>query len=246
MPRLNPSGKAPVPTDGPGSPWSASRQAFYEDLAEIGLSDRQIQDYPSRSLGSLIEIADEALARYRDFGKKDVNVRLSGTERITLRVDIRPALLSAKEQVSERIAQGRREDTARKLKEKADLIPDGPEREAFLRELSKAKEYEEEVDREGKEIALEKIRAELWMTKESHLEDLRSQRWARRAEKESVATIIGAAILMAFTVCLIVAMFKHFDPPELLSNSFLIILGYFFGQSAERRSTGSQEKERED
>jgi hypothetical protein len=47
---------------------------------------------------------------------------------------------------------------------------------------------------------------------------------------------VGAALLVVLAATIIVAMFMKIEVSTLLSNSFLIILGYFFGQSTERRS----------
>ena len=50
-------------------------------------------------------------------------------------------------------------------------------------------------------------------------------------EKESVATIIGAVLLIIMVIAQLVAMFTGIKSTDILNNSFLLILGYFFGQS---------------
>jgi uncharacterized membrane protein len=55
-----------------------------------------------------------------------------------------------------------------------------------------------------------------------------------------MATLIGAVLLVVLTVVLVIAMFTRTTVPELISNAFLIILGYFFGQA----SSGKAKRER--
>jgi hypothetical protein len=61
------------------------------------------------------------------------------------------------------------------------------------------------------------------------------QVWHSLLERESVATIVGAFILIIFTLCLTIAMFTGFTPSEVITNAFLLILGYFFGQSTAKK-----------
>jgi uncharacterized membrane protein len=58
-------------------------------------------------------------------------------------------------------------------------------------------------------------------------------------EREPMATIIGALILLALVAALIIGMFTHTAVPSVITNAFLLILGYFFGQhSTQARNLG--------
>lgn len=57
--------------------------------------------------------------------------------------------------------------------------------------------------------------------------------WLSFLGKESVATIIGALLLLLIAVVQIVLIFAGLQPSETLNNSFLLLLGYFFGQSVQ-------------
>jgi hypothetical protein len=63
-------------------------------------------------------------------------------------------------------------------------------------------------------------------------------------ERESVASVVGAILLLGLGITLIVGMFTHVAAPDVITNAFLLILGYFFGQSTTRirqlRSPGMQ------
>jgi hypothetical protein len=50
-------------------------------------------------------------------------------------------------------------------------------------------------------------------------------------ERQSVATIVGAVLLIAIFALIAVSSAFNTSVPELISNAFLVILGYFFGQA---------------
>jgi uncharacterized membrane protein YfcA len=56
-------------------------------------------------------------------------------------------------------------------------------------------------------------------------------------ERESVATILGGVLLIVITLAQIGAMLFKIAPSDTLNNTFLVVLGYFFGQSTSRTSS---------
>ncbi|MFI6959650.1 hypothetical protein ACIBJI_40065 [Nocardia sp. NPDC050408] len=61
--------------------------------------------------------------------------------------------------------------------------------------------------------------------------------WALRLallERDPAAVLIGGLLLVALTAALITGMFTHTEVPEIVSSAFLLILGFFFGQSNNR------------
>jgi hypothetical protein len=64
----------------------------------------------------------------------------------------------------------------------------------------------------------------------------RSRVYRSFLERESVATIIGALLLLILGATHIIAMFTGTATSDILNNSFLIILGYFFGQTVSKRA----------
>jgi hypothetical protein len=58
-----------------------------------------------------------------------------------------------------------------------------------------------------------------------------SKIWLSFLERESVATVVGALLLIIIPLTQIVIMLLGRQVPDILSNSFLVLLGYFFGQS---------------
>ena len=61
----------------------------------------------------------------------------------------------------------------------------------------------------------------------------RSRVWQSFLERQSVATMIGAFLLVAMFVFIVISTVLGKRVPELVSNAFLVILGYFFGNAAQ-------------
>jgi hypothetical protein len=71
--------------------------------------------------------------------------------------------------------------------------------------------------------------------------DRRAKVWLSFLEKESASTLIGAVILVLITICLIASLLiGGKDTLQVLSNGFLVILGYFFGQASRRPVTNDR------
>ena len=75
--------------------------------------------------------------------------------------------------------------------------------------------------------ALAKLRAEIF--------ERRLKAWTNFFAKESVATYIGAFLLIVVMLVQIIAMFTGDKyKSEIINNAFLLLLGYFFGQGGAR------------
>lgn len=75
------------------------------------------------------------------------------------------------------------------------------------------------------------------------------RRWAIRRsfiEREPMATMVGAILLIALAGAVITGTFTHTEMPSVLVNTFLLLLGYFFGQKVPRTriKRGSKTTER--
>uniref|UniRef100_UPI0040569063 hypothetical protein n=1 Tax=Candidatus Electronema sp. TaxID=2698783 RepID=UPI0040569063 len=65
----------------------------------------------------------------------------------------------------------------------------------------------------------------------------KSKIWQSFLQRESAASIIGGIVLLMLTVALISGMICGKES-QILSNGFLVILGYFFGQSSSKNKDG--------
>ena len=103
-------------------------------------------------------------------------------------------------------------------------------------------QIEDREDLQIKGFLAEEIRAQMEHAKLSaDLFERRSKVWLGILGRESVATIVGAVLLLILVFTEVVALLVGKDVPEILDNSLLIILGYFFGQTASR--AGRKESE---
>ncbi|GHO75591.1 hypothetical protein KSD_33620 [Ktedonobacter sp. SOSP1-85] len=104
-----------------------------------------------------------------------------------------------------------------------------------LNELQlQAQHLREQVQETEKQQEIEKAKEEWQLTlrqRKAEVRELEWKLWRSLIERESVSTIIGALLLLIIVVALIAAMFYHATSPEILNNAFLVILGYFFGQT---------------
>jgi hypothetical protein len=65
--------------------------------------------------------------------------------------------------------------------------------------------------------------------------------WQSLLHKESVSTIVGAFLLVIIVIAEIIASFTHTATTQILDNGFLVLLGYFFGQTVARASRKQDE-----
>jgi hypothetical protein len=70
--------------------------------------------------------------------------------------------------------------------------------------------------------------------------ELFERRWEvlrRLLVKDLMASAVGGVLVIALAIALIVGMFLSIEPSSIIANAFLLVLGYFFGQtvSAPRR-----------
>lgn len=89
---------------------------------------------------------------------------------------------------------------------------------------------EADASEQAREAAFELERAK-------GIQDIRERRWRMwwsLLQREPIAVLVGAVLLIGFSVVLVVAMWTHTEVPEVVLNMILLILGFFFGQSTAR------------
>lgn len=95
-----------------------------------------------------------------------------------------------------------------------------------IKQLNNVKQLTDELrDKEEQAFQHEMRRAEL----KAKMADRRRDRWFTR---DTIAALVGALLLLGFAGVLTLMMFKKEQPSEIITNAFLLILGYFFGQGA--------------
>lgn len=118
-----------------------------------------------------------------------------------------------------------------------DLIKTVPEdiRPELEKELDQLEETRKEAQKLSEDAYLRAEEARL----SAEAFERRSRVWLTFLERESVATVVGSLLLVILTLSIIFAMFAGVESTDIVNNGFLVLLGYFFGQTVSKATSGS-------
>ncbi len=220
------------------------RDFFDPQLRPLGLTARQIEEQDLAQLESSLDKINGAITNPESFGQLRLKftaeagpvIAMSGSDAHMTR-GILPLLLERKAQILDRIRALRPEEQLSSLRaDVADKVNDPEARDQLLNLIDERFEEEraarEDLDREQAKVESQRIDA--WEREQRIQIEIRERRWAiyhSFVERESMASIVGAILLLALAVVLAVGMFTHTAPPDVIANAFLLVLGYFFGQT---------------
>ncbi|MQY40010.1 hypothetical protein SRB17_80390 [Streptomyces sp. RB17] len=163
-------------------------------------------------------------------------------------VSLLPFFIQRKRLIVDRLNELRSEQKISDLRELIDRLPPGEQQRALADQLDALERQSVESEAAARAVASEE--SALQFQRERDLAFLKIQlserRWSYRSKllaRDAIAPMVGAFLLIGLAVTLVVAMFLGTAVSELLSNSFLIVLGYFFGQTTERRSRPEEQDE---
>ncbi len=157
-----------------------------------------------------------------------------------------------------RATEAEKVEMSRKLAEKS---PDDPEISSIEDKLERLNEEEvhfDELRNEGnarsdqRAFALEmqatQLQADIQAIQLQADIDERERRtrtelWLARLSRDSIAAIVGGVLLISFAIAVIVAMFTGTEITDVVQNSFLLILGYFFGAAVARRPSSASDQD---
>lgn len=145
-------------------------------------------------------------------------------------------LFERKKLILERIKEVSSEEKIITLHDLVNKLPEGEERGKIKSELDSlrqgAEKYKQEIQRV--DIAAREAEAAIKL-EQQRIDGLerKSKIWLSFLQRESAASIIGGIVLLMLTVALISGMIFGRES-QILSNGFLVILGYFFGQSSSK------------
>jgi len=235
---------------------AAQAQEYFEpQLTELGFSKNQIEICSLEDLRQNLDSINEAIKHPESFGSLNLNVGGDGKiyaakskSDAHFEIGILPLLLDRKKITLEKIRQLSanekietiqdlinrvdNDDIKNKLEKEVSELREEAQR---LREQSKEVEQEQNVERIKSQADLAKLNVELFERK--------SRVWFTLLERESAATILGGIILFAILIAQMTAIFTKSTIPEIFNNAFLIILGYFFGQSNSEKEARRTDKE---
>ncbi len=223
--------------------------AQYEgQLTDLGLAKEQIEEQSLQELEASLERINDALKHPESFGV--MNVKLSATVVLVItsvdsesifQIGIVPVLLERKKLILERIKLIKENQGIQSLRDMIGSISENDVKEKLEKKINEISSFASKQAEETKKIENERIKAEI--ESQERLQKLEIEMMEKRAnirrsyfEKDSVAPFIGGALLLVLGGCLIVAMFTDIESTEIIDNTFLLILGYFFGQSVIKSS----------
>jgi len=223
---------------------------FESQLKELDLGKDQIETQSLDELRQSLETVNEALKHPESFGtlafklSADVGIPILTSSKADAHFErgILQILLSRKKLILEKI---RTISASEKIESIQDLINKVNDEEVKVKlnqevadlrdEAQRLREQSKEVEQEQTQEAI-KTQTELEARLKVELFERRSKVWFSLLERESAATILGGILLLIILVAHVTAIFSKFSIPEILNNAFLIILGYFFGQSTTDKS----------
>jgi hypothetical protein len=209
----------------------AARDFLGPKLRAKNLAEDQIATQDLNECKSSLEKIDNAIANPDSLG---------AAPNPNVEIGIQPVLLERKSLVLDRLK------TLQSVQLRQDIIDELGNQQAS-RQLADMIERElatrEWWNREQGEVLVEAA------LKDQQARLARERRESKAAialsflQRESVASTVGAILLLGLGITLVVGMFKHVAAPDAITNAFLLILGYFFGQSTTRnRQLRSPEK----
>lgn len=228
-----------------------AEEYFEPQFASLGLSVTTIDNQTLDDLRASLARVNELIGNPGDLGTFRLSTSTASAivarAEATFEVGALPILLQRKRLILDRIAMLGGKAQASTLR---DLVADVQDQDVKARlntEVSRLEAAAEDFAKETREVERAARLAEIGFQSaysEARLEMERSERRAaireRFLERESVATIVGGVLLIVLTAALIAAMFTTTAVPEIVSNGFFIILGYFFGQTAGRAAARSE------
>jgi len=224
---------------------------FEPRLRDLGLDRESIAAQQSlEDLDASLKRIDKAIEDADAFGSvrisRDGSLVLSerAGDEGTAVLGARVVLLRRKQEILDRI-QGLRAEAAEQSLQRAgkpDQDPEGAAKasEDALTHLEKFRSARTasaalQPERAPEEAKLVEVETEL-ILRQADREKREQDRDIRQSylKKELVASLVGAVLLLTMGGALVIAMFVGTAASDVITNSFLLILGYFFGQSLSR------------
>ena len=160
---------------------------------------------------------------------------------------ILPILLERKKLILDRIRLLGGEEIIEKMTSKAEEQDETALKQEMVKlssEMEKLRQQSEETEQK-RQVALQSaLAASDEMARRKEEREAFKEKWEiwrSFLEKESVSTIIGAFLLIIITLAQIIASFTHITTSQILDNGFLVILGYFFGQTVAKAQAHQKE-----
>jgi Skp family chaperone for outer membrane proteins len=230
-------------------------ELFEKKLTDLRLSTEQIKTQSLQELYESLRSVENAIQQPESLGKIEIDHHDTKWGRISdvvvdVTSEITPILYERKRQIINRMIvltgekgieavrdllgknkTGVEEEVQNQISERIDEL------ESKLRDLQRQDSEAEVAQREAEKRHEEhELQIKVENARVERLER-RTKVWLSMIERESVATIVGALLLLIIVFLQAVILIFGVEMPEMLNNAFLVILGYFFGQATLRKSS---------
>ncbi|WP_029923943.1 hypothetical protein [Nocardia otitidiscaviarum] len=215
----------------PKNPIAAARaNRFMEDHGVRA----DIEGMTSKELGIALKRLEELIGTCGS--KRGEELVLSDGSR-TSYSQVYPYVVLRRNAIRHRVTAQILQDEMAEIKGAVEEKVDNPEVRKELSDMVSAiQKQQEELDaklREQQDVESQEIRRV----------ELSERKWKMRKsilEREPAAVLIGGLLLVVITGALLVGMFTRIEAPEIVSSGFLLILGFFFGQTAGGRDKSGE------
>jgi hypothetical protein len=225
-----------------------ANKVFEPELEALGLSVESIKNQSLDELQESYKRVNAALASPDGFGEVKIGYRAEfgayiakGESDYVHRVGILPLLLERQKLILERIRHLTTGNQLETLQDLVNTVADETLKEKLHAELKQLREDSDRYSSERRKLDALQDRETVKLQQEAEVHAIQMEE--RKAElkikqrqswlnRDTVATVIGGAVLVILTVSLLIAMFTGVETTEIVNNGFLMLLGYFFAQAA--------------
>lgn len=226
-------------------PLSLPRKFYEKMLRSLELLPEQIETQSFEELDKSLERVDDTITNSQQFGTLKIKMTTNGpiiaqqNSDYNYEMSILPLLLESK-----KIILGRKKllTNNQKIESLQRIVETTADPDQLKEEIKNKLNSDEikQIDKEIKETERLQLSAqanELLLMKKTDVENfkLKNEIFKSYLEKESVATIIGALLLIIITLSELICVFWNIKPSDIVNNAFLLILGYFFGQTISKK-----------
>jgi len=225
----------------PPSAEAAAHISLEAKLRELGLGVDQISQQNATDLQQSLRRLDDCI-RSADFNKIAVQIPVreypSGEVReLAFQVGTLPRLLERKQLILERLSGVAADAKVTQLLSVVEQQTASPQRNELQKQITELRAEAQRFRSEAEAAANAQRRAEeeqRGRLYEVEVFERRSKVWQRLLERESVATVLGAIMLVGMLIFICALSVAGRPIPDIINNTFMIILGYFFGQTVAR------------
>jgi hypothetical protein len=200
-------------------------------ISEMELNQEEIKEQRINGLKEEILNIDNLISRQDDHSPFFMSVDNLVDWRIK-----KASLLKEKRLILEQINELTSDKKIETIQELVKQLPDEKLKRKLTDELSELNRGNVTYKQEMQGVFEAEAKIKLEQQRIDGLER-KSKIWLSFLQRESAASIIGGIVLLMLTVALISGMICGKES-QILSNGFLVILGYFFGQSSSKNKDG--------